>query len=109
LQQRSPDVDDLPNLTEDRSVLERLSGQQSAVDTRQSNRIETGVAKRGDEQPIHRPTEYHLDQLGDLRRRHAQTVTLLDGQAKPVRPGACRLPASVHNHGRAKLAQATSA
>jgi hypothetical protein len=79
-----------------------LSRQEAAIHAAQADGVDAGVAQRADQQAIHRTAEHHLDDLGDLGCRDTQTVTLLDGEAEPARPGADRLPAAVHDHGRAR-------
>src|SRR5438552_3564495 len=68
-----------------------------------------GGAERTHEEPIHRPPQYHLDELRDFRRSHAQAVPLLDRDAQPARPGADGLPTAVDDDRRAELYQSPGA
>ena len=109
VQERRPHVHDFAHLAQCRSVLKRLRCQQATVYAGQSKGIEPSGAERTHEEPIHRPPQYHLDELRDFRRSHAQAVPLLDRDAQPARPGADGLPTAVDDDRRAELYQSPGA
>jgi hypothetical protein len=82
-------------------------GEQSAVHARHPDGIETGSAQRGHNLPVHRTREHHLNDLGNLRGRHAHPVAFLNGELETPAHFRYRLSATMDDYERVNRREGT--
>jgi len=77
---------------------DRPGGEQSTVDARQPDRIESRGAQRRHHLAVHGTAHDQLDHFRHLRTRDPPPIALLDRQPEPARQGADGATAAVHHH-----------